>query len=198
MIFIAYFGIYFKTLYTFRLIFSYTYLMKTVEEDKLEQLLQIVQDKPGQRIVHFSDGSHILTKHLSEFCKTHESDYYLNCTKDACYDKSITKYKGQTHIKVSNFNLRRPRYKMQAIEYDYLIASLDFTQEDKRKFLEKCYPIIRTGGNIIIFIPNSSYAQRDEWRDLLTEQYYVSTNIIDDLFEHYDVIISKRMHGWGA
>jgi len=41
--------------------------MKTLEEDKLEQLLQIIQDKPGQRIVHFSNGSHILTKHLSEF-----------------------------------------------------------------------------------------------------------------------------------
>ncbi|OQX77936.1 MAG: hypothetical protein B6D54_00785 [Epsilonproteobacteria bacterium 4484_65] len=92
--------------------------MKTLEEDKLEQLLQIIQDTPGQRIVHFSDDSHILTKHLSECCKIHEGDYYLNCTKD-------------------------------------------------------------------------------EWRDILTEQYYVSTNIIDDLFEHYDVIVSKRMHGWG-
>ena len=171
--------------------------MKTLEEENIKQLLQIIQDKPGQRIVHFSDGSHLLTKHLSDFCKTHESDYYLNCTKEVFYDKSMTKYAGQTHIKISNFKLARPRYKMQAIEYDYLIATLDFTQEDKTVFLEKCYPIIRTGGNIIILIPNSSYTERDDWRDTLGEQYYVSINIIDDLFEHYDVIVAKRMHGWG-
>ncbi len=172
--------------------------MKNLEQDKVEQLLQIIQDKPGQRIVHFSDGSHILTKNLSEFCENHHSDYYLYCTKDAFYDKSVTKYAGQAHMHIVKFNLRRPRYMMQAVEYDYLIATLDFAEEDKAVFLEKCYPIIRTGGNIIILIPNSSYMERDEWRDLLVEQYYVSTNIIEDLFEHYDVIISKRMHGWGG
>lgn len=86
---------------------------------------------------------------------------------------------------------------MQGIEFDYLIVTLDFTEEDKAEFLAKCYPIIRTGGNIIIIIPNSSYSERDEWSDILVDQNYVSTNIIDDFFEEYDVIVSKRMHGWG-
>ena len=37
----------------------------------------------------------------------------------------------------------------------------------------------------------------NEWLAILEEQYYVSTNIIDDMFEEYDVIVSRRMHGWG-
>lgn len=171
--------------------------MKTLEQDKLKQLLEIIQSKPGQRIVHFSSGSHLLTKALSELCRKNESQYHLNCTKKVCYDKSITKYTDAPHMFIRHFNLKRPRYMMQAIEYDYLFATLDFNEEDKKDFLEKCYPIIRTGGYIIILLPNTSYAQRDEWRMILEEQYYVSTNIIDDLFNAYDVIVSKRMHGWG-
>lgn len=171
--------------------------MKPLEEDKLEQLLQILQKKPAQRIVHFSNGSHLLTKYLSQFCETYENDYYLYCTKDVFYDKSMTKYTNQPHMHIVKFNLRRPRYMIRALEYDYLIATLDFEEEDKAEFLEKCYPIIRTGGNIIIIIPNSGYSEQDEWRDILEEQYYVSVNIIDDIFEHHDVIVAKRMHGWG-
>ena len=94
-------------------------------------------------------------------------------------------------MNIVHFNLTRPRYKIQGIEYDYLISTLDFTQKDKSEFLAKCYPIIRTGGSILLFIPNSGYAERDEWLAILEEQYYVSTNIIDD------VIVSRRMHGWG-
>ena len=171
--------------------------MKHIEPSQLKQVLEIIQSKPGQRIVHFSDGSPMLTDNLSNLCKTHDSAYHLYCTKDTCYDESIHNYKGQDHIRITKFNLRRPRYLMQGIEFDYLLVTLDFTEEDKAVFLEKCYPIIRTGGNIMIIVPNAGYAEMDEWRDILEEQYYVSVNIIDNIFEHYDVIVAKRMHGWG-
>jgi len=171
--------------------------MKNIESSQVEQLLQIIQSKPGQRIVHFSDGSPILTENLSALCKTHDSIYHLYCIKDTCYDESIRTYEGQDYMRITKFNLRRPRYLMQGIEFDYLITTLDFTEEDKALFLEKCYPIIRTGGNIMIIISNSGYEERDEWRDILTEQYYVSISIIDDIFQEHDVIVAKRMHGWG-
>jgi hypothetical protein len=38
---------------------------------------------------------------------------------------------------------------------------------------------------------------RDEWQSVLEEQYYVSVNIIDNIFNDFDVIVAKRMHGWG-
>jgi len=171
--------------------------MKNIELSQVEQLLEIIQSKPGQRIVHFSDGSPILTDSLSNLCKAHNSAYQLYCTKDTCYNESVSNYEGQEHIRITKFNLRRPRYLMQGIEFDYLLATLDFTEENKAVFLEKCYPIIRTGGNIMIIIPNAAYTEMDEWRDILEEQYYVSINIIDNIFEHYDIIVAKRMHGWG-
>ena len=168
--------------------------MKPIEKDKLNQLLQIIQNEPGQRIVHFVDDDHTFIPHLSDFCKKQETTYYLHCTTELSYDRAINAYDAQ-HI--SHFNLKRPRYKIQGIEYDYVISTLNFKQEDKNDFLKKCYDIIKTAGNIIIFIPNTTYAQRDEWKTLLEEHYYVSTTIIDDLFTDIDVVISKRMHGWG-
>ena len=169
--------------------------MKSLESNKVDQLLEVLGKKPGQRIVHFTTSSHILTKHLHQFCQAHNNEYYLYCIKDVFYDKSMTKYAGQSNISIVKFDLHSPRYMMQTIEFNYLIATLDFTEEDKGEFLQKCYPIIQTDGNIIIIIPNSGYPERNEWRDILQKQYYVSVNIIDDLFEHYDVITAKRIHG---
>ena len=171
--------------------------MKPLEADKVKQLLEVLQKKPGQRIVHFTASSHILTKYLHRFCQTHNNDYYLYCTKDVFYDKSMTKYADQSNIHIAKFNLHRPSYLMKAIEFDYLIVTVDLTEEDKGEFLEKCSPIIKIGGNVIIIILNLEYTEHDTWRDILQEQYYGSVNIIDDLFEHHDVIIAKRMHGKG-
>lgn len=169
--------------------------MKPLESNKVEKLLEILQIKPGQRVVHITSSSHILTKHLHQFCQTHNNAYYLYCTKDVFYDKCMTKYVDKSNIRIVKFDLRHPKYRMYDIDFDYLIATLDFREENKELFLEKCYPVIRRGGKIIIIIPNSKYPERDEWREILQKQHYISVNIINDLFEHYDVITAKRIDG---
>jgi len=171
--------------------------MKNLEQEEVDQLLQVIQKKPAQRIVHFCEESSILNKHLAVLCKEYTNDYYIYCTDPTYFTEATEIFKEQSQVHAVNFNLRRPRYLMQAIEYDYLISTLDFTNKNKTEFLEKCYPIIRTGGNIFIFILKSGYEERDEWREILEEQYYVSVTIIDNIFKHYDVISAKRMHGWG-
>ena len=171
--------------------------MKTLDPKQAKELLEIIQSKPGQRIVHFSEKENELSKILHQFSQENDNNYYLYCTEKTFYETAKEFYTEESHIRVVNFNTARPRYMIQGIEYDYLIASIDFTQEDKAIFLGKCYPIIRTGGNIIILIPNSHSEIHDEWLSVLEEQYYVSVNIIDNIFDEYDVIVAKRMHGWG-
>ena len=171
--------------------------MKSLESAQVKQLLEILQKKPAQRIVHFSEESNIITPNLLQFCEENENIYYLYCTNDTSFESYSNLYKEHPSIVIRNFKLERPRYLVQAIEFDYLLSTLNFEGKDKSAFLEKCYPIIRTGGNIILMIPNSGYEERDEWRDILEEQYYVSVNIIDDIFDTFDVIVAKRMHGWG-
>lgn len=171
--------------------------MKTLDPKQAKELLEIIQSKPGQRIVHFSHAENELIPILYQVSQANDSNYYLYCTEKTFYDRAKEAYKNARHIRVVNFNTARPRYMMQGIEYDYIIATLDFKEEDKATFLEKCYPIIRTGGNIIFLVPNTRTHIRDEWQGILEEQYYVSVNIIDNIFDDFDVIVARRMHGWG-
>jgi len=171
--------------------------MKHLNKDKINQLLEIIEKKPAQRVVHFADEKNPLINELLTLATLHKMEYHLNTTTEIFYSTLIKKSEKEKALTVTKFTLKRPRYMIKAIEYDYLFATLNWEENDKKSFLEKCYPIIKTGGNIIIFMKKGNYAQKDEWRDILEEQYYVSTNIIDDLFENHDVIVSKRMHGWG-
>ena len=96
-----------------------------------------------------------------------------------------------------NFALQRRVYKIQAREYNFLFVSSIIKPGERSDFLKKSYQIIRSAGNIIIFVPKKDYSERDNWVALLEEHLYVSTSIMDDLFEDYDIIISRKMHGWG-
>jgi len=171
--------------------------MKTLDPKQVKQLLGIIQSKPGQRIVHFSEKEYGLSTVFHQFSQENDNNYYLYCTEKAFYEIAKETYQDESHIRVVNFNTQRPRYMIQGIEYDYLIVNIDFEQEDKAVFLGKCYPIIRTGGNIILLIPNASSQICDEWQSVLEEKYYVSVNIIDNIFDDFDVIVARRMHGWG-
>ena len=86
---------------------------------------------------------------------------------------------------------------IQAREYNFLFVTNLVEEEKRLEFLKKVHKIIRSAGSIIVFIPKEGYAQRDSWVASLEENLFVSTSIIDDMFENYDVIISRKMHGWG-
>ena len=98
---------------------------------------------------------------------------------------------------IFNFPLQRRSYMIQAREYNFLFLTTDIDEEIRGDFLKKAHKIIRSAGSIIIFLPKNNYALRDAWLADLEEHSYVSTSNIDDLFENYDIILSRKMHGWG-
>jgi len=171
--------------------------MKQLEAHKIDQLLGIVNLYPGIRIMHFSDGSHLLTKKIHQLCETHGYEYQLNCISDICYRKSAAKYGGSKAIRIKHFDLRRPRYAIQAKKYDYLFVTCEVPEGERENFVKKSYGAIKNAGLILIFVPRGERMQIDTWKELLQEHYFVATNTLD-LFSEYDVIISKKMHGWGG
>jgi len=171
--------------------------MKQLEEEKIDQLLSIINLYPSIRIMHFSDGSHLLSKKISRLCKEHDYEYQLNCTSDIFYQKSALKYADDDYVKVKLINLKQPRYAIQAKMYDYLFVTSDISDEEKFPFLKKIYGMIKNAGNIIIFVPKEKHSQIHLWSQLLEENNFVATNTLD-IFSNYDVIISKKMHGWGG
>ncbi len=171
--------------------------MKNLDENGLDQLFELIAIKPGTLIVHFCDEDSTFMHKLNTLCEANEYEYQVNCIENTSYEVICEKYKDKPFLKPIKMPLARPRYLVRAKHYDYLFATFDFLGQDKAAFLEKCYPIIRTGGEIVILIPKSNYMTQDDWIDTLVEKSYVSINIIDNIFENHDVIVAKRMHGWG-
>jgi hypothetical protein len=171
--------------------------MNIENTEKLNLLLEIIQHKPATRIAHISNGSHTLSKAIVNMCEEMDYEYQLYTTKDVYFDKSKTKYKDNNKINVTNLNLKRPSYQIQGRDYEYLFVTTEIEGETLDNFFNRCYKIIKHAGNIIIFIPKKNYAIRDKYISTLEEQNFVSTSLIDDICDNYDVIVSRRMHGWG-
>jgi len=171
--------------------------MKQLEEEKIDQLLGIINLYPSIRIMQFSDGSHLLSRKISRLCEENDYEYQLNCTSDIFYQKSTLKYADSDRVKVKLINLEQPRYAIQAKMYDYLFVTSDIPDEKKLSFLKKSYGVIKNAGIIIIFVPKGDYSQIHLWSQLLEDNNFVATNTLN-IFSNYDVIISKKMHGWGG
>lgn len=171
--------------------------MKNLEKDKLKTLLDIIGTNPSVRLAHFTDDGEILVDMLHEYCHPKEYLYQINCTNYSFYEESIDKFKDFETTIVRDFSLERKSYMIQGKQYDFIFITTVIEEEFREEFLKRVYRIILNAGNILIFIPKGDYAQRYNWVEILEETYYVATNTIDDLFEHYDVLISKKMHGWG-
>ena len=177
--------------------FSYTVFMKNLEKDKLETLLDIIGTTPAFQVAHFTDGGDELMESLNSYCTKQEFHYQVNCTNRYFYESIKEKYQAYATTKVMNFPLQRRAYKIQAREYNFIFVSSIIEKEMRSDFLKRAYKIIRSAGSIIIFISKKDYDERDNWVELLEESLYVSTSVIDDLFKNYDIIISRKMHGWG-
>ena len=172
--------------------------MKNIEQDKLETLLQIIEFSPALRIAHFCESGEKMVEILGDFCSQNEYEYQLNCTEPSFFEILENKYQAHTYIKPISFTLARPRYMIQGKLYEYLFVTSTIEEVIRSDFLKKAHSIIKNAGLILVFIPKGDTQQRYNWMTLFEEHYYVASSTIDNLFEHYDVLISKKMHGWGG
>ncbi len=172
--------------------------MKNIEKDKLEKLLEIIPDSPALRIAHFSESGEMMTEIISNFCRKKEYEYQINCTNTSFFETISDNFKEIKEVKTLKFTIERPKYMIQGKIYEYLFVTTVIEKKMRSDFLKRAHGIIKNAGHILIFLPKGSYEERYDWMALLEEHYYVASNTIDDLFENYDVLISKKMHGWGG
>ena len=171
--------------------------MKPIEINRLKTLLEIVGPYPSTSVVHFSNNNLDVSKTIYEYCYDKSYEYQINATEKSFFTTLNEHFNGQEGIRIFDFSLNRPKYLIQGKTYEFLFATIDIPENQRNVFLQRAHEILRNSGNILLFIPNASDKEHNDWKKLLEENYYVATNTINDLFEHYDVIISKKMHGWG-
>jgi len=173
-------------------------MMKNLEKDKLKILLDIIGSNPALQIAHFAQSGEIIVNMLSEYCQERDYLYQINAIDNTFYEHLSEKFKNIDTTQVKKFPLERKSYMIQGKQYDFLFVTATIDNEIRADFLKKVHHVMRNAGNIVIFISKGDLAERDNWTTLLEEKNYVATNTIDDLFENYDIIISKKMHGWGG
>jgi len=172
--------------------------MKTIEEAPFKQLLEIISPSPALRIAHFAHGEEEIIAYLSDFAQAHDYEYQINTTDPDHATQLSKQFASHPSTKALHFPLQRPRYMMQGKLYDYLFVTTPIPPEIRSDFLQKSHSIIKNAGLILLFIPKTDSQTRYDWLACLEEQYYVASSTIDDLFEGVDLIISKKMHGWGG
>jgi len=77
--------------------------MKNIKKENLRQLLEIIPNKPAQRILHFCANDDTLIEHLSTYTKEKAYEYQILCASRLCFDKNQDKYKNISHISILNF-----------------------------------------------------------------------------------------------
>ena len=170
--------------------------MKNLELKKIEQLLSIIPDHPALRIMHITDGNTQLSDALFKLIKTKEYELQLNIINDDYYEEIKDRY---THkeVTVKKITFEQRRYASMAKTYDFVFVSTMVPEILQNQFAKTIHTHIKNAGNIILFLEKDNLKLLDSWRQVLEENYFVASNTID-LFDEYEVLSSKKMHGWGG
>ncbi len=148
-------------------------------------------------IAHFTDQDNLLVELLNEYTTKKGYGYQLNLLDNSIEDSISQKYKSSSTTSIRVFHLQRKSYLIQAKQYDFVFITADIEPDMESDFLKRLHQIIRNAGQLIVFIKKEDYTLRYRWIELLEEHNYVATSTINNLCNDYDIVITKKMHGWG-
>ena len=171
--------------------------MKNLESKKIEQLLSIIPDHPALRVMQIAESKTDLSHALSALAEEREYEFLLNLTESESYEEIKESYQESDASTVKLMKFDQRRYVTMAKMYDYVFVTATVPEELQEQFAKTIHEHIKNAGNIILFLEKNSLKVLDGWQRTLEENYFVATNTID-LFEEYEILISKKMHGWGG
>jgi hypothetical protein len=171
--------------------------MKKLENRPIKQLLEIIPNHPGLRISQFADEEEIFCNALSELCLINEHEYQLNVLNEEFYPKALEAYGSKPLSSVKRIKWEQRRYASPAKQYDYLFITAEIPYEHRKPFAKTIHSHIKSAGHLILFLEKDNQENLDEWYSFLEEYLFVAINTID-LFENYEILIAKKMHGWGG
>ncbi len=161
--------------------------------DNIQALLQALPKSPGMRIMHFAKEPSLILQ-IQNYCYK-ESDYceYLIATLSEEDAVRLKKFEN-SYTRVKYLNENRPRFHMQAKQYDYLF--LTTLPKNRIPFFQKLYSALKNGAPLFIFLKKEEKPLSYTIEQELIEKNYVATNRTD--LEEYLIVSAKKMHGWSG
>ncbi len=170
--------------------------MKRLKPEQTDLLMQIVSPHyPNQQILHLTDGGCDLHEALCELTKAREFEYdlrYLGSEppKLECRDHPA--------MRIEPLDLGERRFNRHARLYENIFVTLGdaLLEPDIDETLRKFYRIMKNAGVLVLLLEKGEGLSRSiDAR--LEESFFVAVNHID-IFDDYDVVNAKKLHGWGA
>lgn len=171
--------------------------MKNLEPKAIEQLLSIIPDHPASSLMEFSNGDEALSTAIKNVCKERGYTYQLNFVDEKLYEKNQALFEEEGLCSVKRIKWEQRRYASMALQYYVVFVSAMVPDKHKENFLSNVLHHIKTSGHIVFFLPKNDYKAVDDLWRLLEEKLFVSISNLD-VSQHYEILIAKRMHGWGS
>ncbi len=171
--------------------------MKKLETKSIQQLLGIIPNYPSLIISQFSDGGEVFSNALSSLCLEREHEYQLNVLDEAFLFKAKELYGKNNLLTIKHIKWNQRRYSSLAKQYDFLFVTATVPDEHRSFFAKNIHSHIKNAGHIVLFLEKNNQKNRDEWWSLLEKYLFVAISSLD-IFENYEILIAKKMHGWGG
>jgi len=172
--------------------------MKKLELNEINQLLEIISDHPRLRIAHFSDGGELFIEVLNNLALKKNYEYQLHLLNEQLYQKVKKEYTFNSISTLKKIKWEQRRYASPALQYDLLFITATVPSSYKKEFAKNIYSHIKSAGEIIMFLEKNNQELHDEWRIFFEEYLFVAINIETTMFQEYDILITRKMHGWGG
>ena len=171
--------------------------MKKLETESITQLLEIIPDHPGLRMSQFSDGGEAFSDALSNLCLKREHEYQLNVLDEVFFTKAKELYGNNNLSIVKRIKWDQRRYSSLAKQYDVVFITATVPDEHRKLFAKNIHSHIKSAGHLVLFLEKNNQENSDEWWIFLEEYLFVAISTLD-IFENYEILIAKKMHGWGG
>jgi hypothetical protein len=171
--------------------------MKHLPKEQTDLLMQIISTHyPSQQILHISDLENDLHEALYDFTKEKDFEYDLKTIESRLPEESLKDT--HTGFTVEALDLSAKGYNKHAKKYENIFVTLEPERLTRYldTFFKKSYRIMKNAAVIAVIVPKGSPA-KEKIEAQLEKDYFVALNTID-IFDDYDVITAKKMHGWGA
>ncbi|WP_456383558.1 hypothetical protein [Hydrogenimonas sp.] len=170
--------------------------MQRLDPRKSALLTQLISPHyPNQLIMHLTDGSTDLHRTLFEFTKSKGFEYDLKAI--GC---QIDDLETDSHpcCRIESLDLAARQYNRHARVYENVYVTLEAStlESDIQTVLKKFFRIMKNAGILTMLVERGSPLLERIDNDL-EAGYFVAVNHID-IFDDYDVVTAKKLHGWGA
>ncbi len=171
--------------------------MKYLENESIEKLLTIIPEHPASRIMHISEGGKDFYHTLKAFCLDRDYEYLINITDNDFYEEIKKESNPKRLHFIKKISLDQRIYASMSKQYDYIFVTTQIPEAFENEFAKKIHRYIKNSGNIIFLLPKENKIAFRRWYEHLEEHLFVAINTID-IFENYEILIAKKMHGWGG